>query len=52
MILGRLIRALDAEDLSIVRTKWMTKIFVIGDVLSFAAQCIGRHSLDDGLEIC
>ncbi|KAH8685059.1 RTA1 like protein-domain-containing protein [Ilyonectria robusta] len=45
MILGRLIRALDAEDLSIVRTKWMTKIFVIGDVLSFAAQCIGGGML-------
>ncbi|KAH7139637.1 RTA1 like protein-domain-containing protein [Dactylonectria estremocensis] len=41
MILGRLIRILNAERLSFVRTKWLTKIFVLGDVLSFAVQCIG-----------
>ncbi|KAF5227297.1 hypothetical protein FANTH_14801 [Fusarium anthophilum] len=41
MVLGRLIRVLDAEHFSIVRTRWLTKIFVLGDVLSFAVQGIG-----------
>ncbi|KAG7294193.1 hypothetical protein NEMBOFW57_004263 [Staphylotrichum longicolle] len=41
MILGRLIRALHAEPASIVPVKWMTKIFVIGDVLSFLMQAGG-----------
>lgn len=42
MILGRLIRVLDAEHFSIIRTRWLTKIFVLGDVLSFAVQGIGE----------
>jgi hypothetical protein len=41
MILGRLIRALHAEPASIIPVKWMTKIFVIGDVLSFLMQAGG-----------
>ncbi|KAM7208387.1 RTA1 like domain containing protein [Naviculisporaceae sp. PSN 640] len=41
MVLGRIIRLLDAAHLSLVRTTWLTKIFVAGDVLSFAAQGAG-----------
>ena len=41
MILGRLIRVLRAESLSIIRVSWMTKIFVLGDVLSFFMQAGG-----------
>ena len=41
MILGRLIRVLGAESLSIIRVSWMTKIFVLGDVLSFLMQSSG-----------
>ncbi|KAJ1323927.1 RTA1 domain-containing protein [Microdochium nivale] len=41
MILGRLIGALGAERLSIIPLKWMTKIFVAGDVLSFFLQAGG-----------
>ncbi|KAF5012663.1 hypothetical protein FDECE_1294 [Fusarium decemcellulare] len=41
MILGRLIRMLDAEHYSVIRTRWLTKLFVLGDVLSFAVQGIG-----------
>lgn len=41
MVLGRLIVALDAEDLSPIRKKWMTKIFVIGDVIAFLSQAAG-----------
>jgi RTA1 like protein len=38
MTLGRLIRALRAEQYSVIRVTWLTKIFVIGDVLSFFIQ--------------
>ncbi|AEO63831.1 uncharacterized protein THITE_2109426 [Thermothielavioides terrestris NRRL 8126] len=41
MILGRLIRLLGAEEYALVRTSWMTKIFVTGDVLSFLGQSAG-----------
>ncbi|CEJ55368.1 hypothetical protein PMG11_01631 [Penicillium brasilianum] len=41
MILGRLIVALNATSNSIIRPSWLTKIFVIGDVLSFFMQCGG-----------
>ncbi|KAH7029762.1 RTA1 like protein-domain-containing protein [Microdochium trichocladiopsis] len=41
MILGRLIRAVHAESLSIIPLRWMTKIFVAGDVLSFLLQAGG-----------
>ncbi|ETS73872.1 hypothetical protein PFICI_14818 [Pestalotiopsis fici W106-1] len=38
MILGRLIVLLEADNYSIIRPKWLTKFFVLGDVLSFFAQ--------------
>jgi hypothetical protein len=41
MVLGRIIRRLDAEEYAIIRTKWLTKVFVIGDVLSFFVQSGG-----------
>ncbi|KAK4194250.1 RTA1 like protein-domain-containing protein [Triangularia verruculosa] len=41
MVLGRLIRLLDAHEYAIVRTNWLTKIFVVGDVLSFMTQSAG-----------
>ena len=41
MILGRLIRILGAESLSIIPVSWMTKIFVAGDVISFFMQAGG-----------
>ncbi|KAK4033604.1 RTA1 like protein-domain-containing protein [Parachaetomium inaequale] len=41
MILGRLIRMLGAEEYALIRTNWMTKVFVTGDVLSFLAQGAG-----------
>ncbi|XEV01507.1 hypothetical protein FSHL1_006794 [Fusarium sambucinum] len=45
MVLGRLINLLDAGHLSIIRPKWLTKVFVIGDVLSFLAQSGGGGML-------
>ena len=41
MILGRIIRCLHAEHLSLVRVAWMTKLFVLGDVVSFTMQAGG-----------
>jgi hypothetical protein len=38
MTLGRLIRAVHGEALSLIRVTWLTKIFVIGDGLSFFIQ--------------
>lgn len=43
MVLGRLIRSLHAKHLSLIRVSWMTKIFVLGDVLSFASQAFGAQ---------
>lgn len=45
MILGRLISLLEAEKYSVVRVKWLTKIFVGGDVLSFTLQSAGTQTL-------
>jgi hypothetical protein len=42
MILARLIRLLGAEEYALIRTTWMTKIFVTGDVISFLAQGAGE----------
>jgi hypothetical protein len=44
MILGRLIRLLDAEAHSMIRTTRLTKIFVGGDILSFLVQSGGMFS--------
>jgi hypothetical protein len=42
MILRRLILILDAERYSLVPVRWLTKIFVGCDVLSFLAQGAGK----------
>lgn len=38
MVLGRIIRAVHADHHSIIPIQWLTKLFVIGDVVSFIAQ--------------
>jgi hypothetical protein len=45
MVLGRLIRLVDGETHSPIRTKWLTPIFVAGDVISFLAQSAGGGML-------
>lgn len=42
MTLGRIIQMLEAEQSSIIKLKWLTKIFVAGDVLSFLMQASGK----------
>jgi hypothetical protein len=41
MILGRLIRAVHGERLSLIPVRWVTRIFVTGDVFSFTLQASG-----------
>src|SRR5689334_7133305 len=38
IILGRIILLTQGEKYSVIRQKWLTKFFVIGDVLSFLVQ--------------
>ncbi|KAF2874001.1 RTA1 like protein-domain-containing protein [Massariosphaeria phaeospora] len=45
MILGRLITRTDSVHLSIIRARWVTKIFVTGDVLCFFVQSGGAAML-------
>lgn len=45
MILGRIILLVRGEHHSIIRLKFLTKIFVVGDILSFLMQASGRSSL-------
>ncbi|KAF7589559.1 hypothetical protein BBP40_004138 [Aspergillus hancockii] len=48
MTLGRIIRHLDAESLTPVSTKWLTTIFVSGDVIAFLAQAAGGGIMASG----
>ncbi|PQE05519.1 RTA1 like protein [Rutstroemia sp. NJR-2017a BBW] len=48
MILGRLVVALDAESMSPIPKKWMTKIFVTGDVIAFLSQAAGGGIMASG----
>jgi hypothetical protein len=41
IILGRIILLVDGERYSLVRQKWLTKMFVAGDVFSFLLQGAG-----------
>lgn len=38
MILGRLIHFLQADAYSMIRTRWLTKFFLLGDIFSFFGQ--------------
>ncbi|KAF9694126.1 hypothetical protein EKO04_007858 [Ascochyta lentis] len=41
IVLGRIILLVDGEQHSLIRQKWLTKIFVTGDVISFLVQAGG-----------
>ncbi|RDL41347.1 uncharacterized protein BP5553_01326 [Venustampulla echinocandica] len=45
MVLGRIIHLTDGESHAIIRARWLTKIFVGGDVLSFLVQSGGGGML-------
>ncbi|PMD28783.1 RTA1-domain-containing protein [Hyaloscypha variabilis F] len=48
MILGRIILIIDGESHSIIRRKWLTKMFVCGDVLAFMIQAGGSGFMSGG----
>ncbi|ESZ92495.1 hypothetical protein SBOR_7120 [Sclerotinia borealis F-4128] len=45
MVLGRIIVLTDGEQYSIIRARWLTKLFVAGDVISFLMQSAGGGML-------
>lgn len=48
MTLGHVIRVTGCENLSVIPLKWLTKIFVCGDVLSFLVQAGGGGIMSQG----
>ncbi|KAJ4289044.1 hypothetical protein N0V90_011386 [Kalmusia sp. IMI 367209] len=50
IILGRIILLTDGEKHSLIRQKWLTKIFVAGDVISFLVQSGGGGIQASGTE--
>ncbi|KAH7024096.1 RTA1 like protein-domain-containing protein [Ilyonectria destructans] len=45
MVLGRLIVLLEAQKHSFIRPSWLTKFFLLGDIISIAAQGFGGGKL-------
>jgi hypothetical protein len=50
IILGRIILLVDGERYALIRQKWLTKIFVTGDVISFMVQGGGGGIMGSGTE--
>jgi hypothetical protein len=44
MTLGRIVLLTEGEHHSLVKLRWLTKLFVFGDVLALFTQCAGRTS--------
>jgi hypothetical protein len=52
MVLGRIILLTDGEAHSLIRARWLTKLFVMGDVLSFLGQSAGKPPLPFPIKHC
>jgi tellurite resistance protein TehA-like permease len=50
MTLSRIIRGLGAEDYSIMRTRWVSKIYITIDIASFMCQIMGTAASASGAE--
>ncbi|KAK2767676.1 hypothetical protein FQN54_003834 [Arachnomyces sp. PD_36] len=48
MVLGRLITFVGGERLSLIRVKWITRIFVCGDIIAFCSQAAGGGTMASG----
>ena len=48
MCFGRVVRMTDGEKYVWIRRTWLTKIFVIGDIISFLTQAIGTFLPNQG----
>ena len=51
MELGRIIMLCDGKQHSLVPLRWLTKIFVAGDVLSFVLQALGEQDVFSALTV-
>jgi hypothetical protein len=51
MILGRIILLVGGQEHSIIRPQWLTKIFVIGDVICFLLLAGGESYFHDRYHI-
>jgi hypothetical protein len=49
ILFGRLILLLDGNDLAIIKQKWLTAIFVCGDVASLIIQAAGKLSIQTSM---
>lgn len=47
MILGRIILLTEGEKYALIKRRWLTKLFVSGDVLSLLMQSSGTSCHDD-----
>lgn len=52
MSFGRLVTGAGAQSYTLIRHKWITKIFVAGDVLSFFLQAGGMASVKSCRSLC
>ncbi|KAL2065261.1 hypothetical protein VTL71DRAFT_2930 [Oculimacula yallundae] len=48
MVLGRIIELVNGEEHAIIKRRWLTKLFVCGDVLSFTLQMAGGGTMASG----
>ncbi|KAG4431803.1 hypothetical protein IFR05_012711 [Cadophora sp. M221] len=48
MELGRIIELVDGEEHAMIRKRWLTKLFVCGDILSFTMQMAGGGIMSSG----
>ncbi|KAI1097465.1 RTA1-domain-containing protein [Jackrogersella minutella] len=51
MVLGRIIRAIHGEQYSLIRVNLLTKIFVLGDIVSFFVQGGGAGIMSNGSNV-
>ena len=52
MAFGRLVTGAGAQSYTLIRHKWITKIFVAGDVLSFFLQAGGKSFPIPSKDVC
>lgn len=51
MILGRIITLTDGDSRSMIKRRWITKIFVAGDIISFLGQSAGKHTANPSFHL-
>jgi hypothetical protein len=52
MELGRIIQLTEGEHLALIKRRWLTKVFVTGDVISFLVQAAGKYNRHNHVLYC